>query len=78
MLAIKIFFVKKALFLKIPSYLDETLENMILDNYFQNIAIVIMVVIMICGKLNLILCTSSYNSNDYLLAAYLIEKSNPD
>ena len=35
-----------------------------------------MVVIMIIGKLNLILCTSSYNSNDYLLAAYLIKKSN--
>ena len=31
---------------------------------------------MIIGKLNLILCTSSYNSNDYLLAAYLIKKSN--
>lgn len=28
----------RALFLKIPNYLDEALENMILDNYFQNIA----------------------------------------
>ena len=34
----KNFLCEKALFLKIPSYLDETLENMILDNYFQNIA----------------------------------------
>lgn len=34
----KNFLCEKALFLKIPSYLDEALENMILDNYFQNIA----------------------------------------
>lgn len=33
----KNFLANRSVFLKIPNYLDEALENMILDNYFQNI-----------------------------------------
>ncbi len=31
-------YLDKGLFLKIPDYVDETIENLLLDNYFQNIS----------------------------------------